>query len=135
MTLDEMAYQFFDTGWFDPNDRPKTALAMQHLIERVPDDVFDTLDVLVFAPGPHLYGQVYPGILPSKSEQPKTFIYLAPSLEEQSQQDVDFTVAHEFAHVYLNHEQAARNPSAIEDDADALVETWGFIIPARRSIK
>ncbi len=38
MTLDEMAYQFFDTGWFDPNDRPKTALAMQHLIERVPDD-------------------------------------------------------------------------------------------------
>ncbi len=43
MTLDEMAYQFFDTGWFDPNDRPKTALAMQHLIERVPDDVFNTL--------------------------------------------------------------------------------------------
>src|SRR6266566_9083152 len=128
MTLDEMAYQFFDTGWFDPNDRPKTALAMQHLIERVPDDVFNTLDVLVFAPSPNIYGQVYPGTLSSK-----TFIYLAPSLEEQSQQEVDFTVAHEFAHAYLNHEQAARNPSAIEDDADALVETWGFTIPARRN--
>jgi len=130
MTLDEMAYQFFDTGWFDPNDRPETALAMQHLIERVPDDVLDALDVTVFAPGPHLNGQVYPGTPSSK-----TFIYLAPRLEDLPQQEVDFVVAHEFAHAYLNHEQAAQNPSTIEDEANALAETWGFIIPARRLIK
>ena len=129
MTSEEMQYQFFDTGWFDQADRPKTALAMQHLIEQVPDDVFDELSVTVFAPSPDNFGRVHPGKIASKS-----FIYLASIIEKKSQQEVDFIVAHEFAHAHLEHEQSARNADTIEDEADGLAVKWGFILPLRRVI-
>src|SRR6266849_2106564 len=99
MNVEEMQDQFFDPFWFDPDDRPKTALATRHLIERVPDDVFDELRVKVFAPPPLANGQ-------SRRVGPSTehyFIYLAPFIELKPQEEVDFVVAHEFAHAYLRH--------------------------------
>jgi hypothetical protein len=59
-------------------------------------------------------------------------IYLSPTLEQESQEEVDFTVAHEFAQAYLGHNQTVANPESIEDDADALVVSWGFVVPQRR---
>jgi Zn-dependent peptidase ImmA (M78 family) len=128
MNWQECCYAYLETGWFDHDDRDKTVVAMRHLIERVPYQVFNDLDVLVFAPSQHKFGQIYPfgGV------QAKTLIYLSPDLESQPQEEVDFTIAHEFAHAYLGHEQAARNASTIEDEADALAVSWGFILPERR---
>jgi IrrE N-terminal-like domain len=128
VTEEEINYKFFYTDWFDPGDRPKTAIAMLNLIRILDEDeVFDELDVTVFAPSPEIFGQLHPGRLCSKF-----FIYLSPVLEEQTQEQVNFTVAHEFAHACLSHEQYVLNPGTIEKDADALVAKWGFVIPERR---
>jgi hypothetical protein len=69
------------------------------------------------------------------------FVYLSPKLEQESQAQVDFTVAHEFAHVILKHydyrvrqtvtdEQAKelRSHQEFPDEkaADKLATTWGF---------
>jgi hypothetical protein len=57
------------------------------------------------------------------------------------QSEVDFTVAHEFAHVSLGHQQPGATtvpPGAVvqshedvpfEQDTDGLAESWGFALP------
>lgn len=79
-------------------------------------------------------------------------IYLAPYLESEecSQEDVNFTVAHEFAHAMLSHigtvgvsdeehtTMVDAGPgkgyleSSFETAVDELVVKWGFILPSRR---
>jgi hypothetical protein len=71
------------------------------------------------------------------------FIYLAPSLERQSQIEVDFTVGHEFAHPALRHHEAknlmslsieeAKKGWGSEVAANRLVAEWGYKIPERRN--
>jgi hypothetical protein len=126
--LENFHDRYFETGFFDHEERPKTVLAMEKLatIEEL-----DDLDVIVLAPAAWKYGQVYPGL-----SVPKILVYLSPTLEEQPQAEVDFTVAQEFAHAYLRHDQYALNTldRKIEDEADALVMKWGFTIPARRKM-
>jgi len=76
------------------------------------------------------------------------FIYLAPSLERQLQSDVDFTVAHEFAHAALRHHEPESLITFSIDEAkkgylnwnsevaaDELVAAWGHEIPKRRMRK
>jgi hypothetical protein len=121
MTWDSFVYDYFDTGWFDHEDRPKTVAALRRLVEQVPDGILDDLSVTLFAPTPFDYGRLLPGTLHTQA-----FIYLAPNLETQPQEEVDFTVAHEFAHAHLGQEQSVRNIDTIEDEADALVVTWGI---------
>jgi hypothetical protein len=70
---------------------------------------------------------------------------LSPRLEAKPKSEVDFTVAHEFAHVALGHQQrgsTAVPPDAVvqshEDvpsghDADRLAESWGFCAPQSRA--
>lgn len=125
MAWDEFCYDFMDEIFFD-DAREKTALAMRHLFERVPSDVLNDLDVRVFAPSQHIYGQVYPAAFN------KPMIYLSPVLENQPQDEVDFTVAHEFAHAVLGHSDYLKTSFASEDEADFLAVSWGFTVPDRR---
>jgi hypothetical protein len=126
-------YNYIETGWFD-YDRYKTIAAMRKLSERIPEDVLDNLPPLtVFAPSAVLLGHVLP-----HGTGDSLFVYLSPRLESKSQTEVDFTVAHEFAHVVLGHYMpgATNHPPGVvvqghgdvpsEKDADRLAESWGF---------
>jgi hypothetical protein len=70
------------------------------------------------------------------------------SLERQSQSEVDFTVAHEFAHASLRHHEPENLMTFSMDEArkgylnwesevaaDELVGSWGYEIPKRRKRK
>src|SRR5450759_3565215 len=109
----DFRYQYIETGWFD-YDRSKTIEAMRKLSERIPDDVLNDLPPLtVFAPSTALLGHVTPF-----GTGDRLFLYLAPKLEGKSQHEVDFTVAHEFAHIVLGHYK----PGATTHTAGAVVE-------------
>jgi hypothetical protein len=129
-------YQYIQTGWFD-YDRHKTIEAMRKMSALVPEDVLDSLPPLVvFAPSATKLGELKPFRLGER-----LLLYLSPRLEAKSQREVDFTVAHEFAHVSLRHQQpgaTAVPPDAVvqshedaplEQDADRLAESWGFALP------
>ncbi|HWR14164.1 MAG TPA: hypothetical protein VN577_05020 [Terriglobales bacterium] len=129
-------YEYIETGWFD-YDRYKTIQAMQKLCYRVPDDVLDDLpNLTVFAPSTAILGHVMPS-----GAGNCVFLYLAPSLERKSQAEVDFTVAHEFAHVVLGHYKPGattlpaecmvsyHGDAPSERAADSLAESWGFPRP------
>jgi len=98
MTPDAFLDTFTDSIYCDLQARPKTAKALIKLAERIPESVVNDLPrIVVFAPNPHDYGLCVP-LMAGDQDGADAFIYLAPSLERQSQTDVDFTVAHEFAH-------------------------------------
>ena len=132
----DFRYQYVETGWFD-YDRHKTIEAMRKLSERIPDDVLDNLpSLIVFAPSAAKLGEMKPFGLGDR-----LFVYLAPRLEKKSQREVDFTVAHEFAHIALGHYKpgATSHPHGAivqnhedapsEHDADELAQSWGFAKP------
>jgi hypothetical protein len=127
MKADFLICRFIETGWVDHEDRKKTVKGILSL-EQVPDEVFDDLNVTFFAPSQHKFGEVYPD-LPSG-----ILIYLSPDLEQQPQEEVNFTIAHELAHAFLGHQHIKRNTPSIEDEADALAVKWGFILPERRRV-
>src|SRR5579872_7408971 len=105
MTPDAFLDTFTDSVYCDFQSRPKTAKALIRLSERIPDGVVDGLPrIVVFAPNPHDHGLCIP-LMNGDPNGADAFIYLAPSLERQSQTDVDFTVAHEFAHAALRHHE------------------------------
>ena len=142
-TWEEFVYEYIDTGWFYSEDRPKTTEAMKHLFERVPPSVWAETPLLsVFAPSPHKRGQLFPfKVSPAFG----ALIYLAPSLEYESQDQVDFTVAHEFAHALLGHHLPGNNDTSLsleeglkisaheeapsEVKADSVAKSWGFRLP------
>lgn len=144
MTADDFSYRFIDPRWFDSAVRPKTMKACLALCERIPDDVVNELPrIVLFAPNPDDYGCCIP-LMPNGSDSDAAFIYLAPSLESQPQAEVNFTVAHEFAHASVRHhlpeamilsdEEAKKGYSELKPEvaADKLVAKWGFKIPKRR---
>jgi hypothetical protein len=63
------------------------------------------------------------------------YVYFSPTLEFNQQLEVDFTVAHEFAHMVLNHKPSLQKDlkkgegKAHERAADRLAESWGFLDP------
>jgi hypothetical protein len=85
--------------------------------------------------------------MPSAPSGEDAFIYLAPSLERESQAQVDFTVAHEFAHALLRHHLPGNDSLSKEElkaaylnwnsekAADKLALEWGFTLPAYRKTK
>ena len=96
----DFRYQYIETGWFD-YDRPKTIAAIEKLSKRLPEDVQDNLPPLVvFAPSAAKLGEFKPFRLGDR-----LLLYLSPRLEAKPQSEVDFTVAHEFAHILLGHHQ------------------------------
>ena len=73
---------------------------------------------------------------PSMTVVRRALIYLAPELERCPQPEVDFTVGHEFAHVYLGkygaidaEDDADYYHQNAEMTADELVASWGYPIP------
>jgi hypothetical protein len=123
--------QYMEDGYSDWEDRIKTAEAMKRLCERVPSEVFEHhYDVTFFAPAPWKNGQVYPRGFGGSN----AVIYLSPTLEGLPQEEVDFIVAHEFAHANLGHDNYFGNIDSIEDEADALAAKWGFVVPERRKV-
>lgn len=146
MTPDAFLDSFTDSIYCDLDVRPKTAKALIKLSERIPGNIVTDLPrIVVFAPNPDDYGSCIP-LMPSDSTSDDAFIYLAPSLEGQSQSEVDFTVAHEFAHAALRHHEPENLMSFSIDEAkkgylnwdsevaaDQLVAEWGYEIPERRN--
>ena len=148
ITVDAFLDTFTDSIYCDLQTRPKTAKALIRLSERIPDDVVNSLPrIVVFAPNPNDYGLCIP-LIAGDPNGADAFIYLAPSLERQSQSDVDFTVAHEFAHAALRHHEPENLMTFSIDEAkkgylswnsevaaDQLVAEWGYQIPKRRERK
>lgn len=148
ITPDAFLDTFTDSVYCDLQVRPKTAKALIRLSERIPENVLNGLPrIVVFAPNPHDYGLCIP-LMAGDPEGADAFIYLAPSLERQSQDDVDFTVAHEFAHAALRHHEPEKLMTFSADEAkkgylernsevgaDQLVAEWGYTIPERRKRK
>ena len=148
MTPDAFLDSFTDSIYCDLDVRPKTAKALIKLSERISNNIVNDLPrIVVFAPNPDDYGSCLP-LMPSDSTCGDALIYLAPSLERQSQTDVDFTVAHEFAHASLRHHKPENLMSFSMDEAkkgylnwnsevaaDELVAAWGYEIPKRRQRK
>jgi IrrE N-terminal-like domain len=58
-------------------------------------------------------------------------VYLSPELEIESQEQVNFTVAHEFAHVVLRHSPLCDSERGKKNEqmADDLAKEWGFERP------
>jgi IrrE N-terminal-like domain len=132
----------FDSGvWCDLDERPKLRQALEALYKRMPVEVYDELpDIIIFAPAPWKNAAGFP--IPKSTDTEGAVIYLSPRMEEEMQEQNDFTVAHEFAHVSLRHHtfNAMGLPSCVEylDQpnevaADALVKQWGYEIPAYRT--
>ena len=148
MTPDAFLDTFTDSIYCDLQTRPKIAKALIRLSERIPDDVVNGWPrIVVFAPNPQDYGLCIP-LMAGAPDGADAFIYFAPSLERQSQSDVDFTVAHEFAHASLRHHEPESLMTFSMDEArkgylnwdsevaaDQLVAEWGYTIPKRRKLK
>lgn len=129
------------SGWLDRNEfsdagQSKRFKAILRVWERVsnrfPDEnPFDTMPtVTFFAPSANWAGMVM------RTQPIGVVVYLSPTLEFNSQRDVDHTVAHELAHVSLGHHQpnnVQMNEHAekhedrpAEKAADELAAKWGF---------
>jgi hypothetical protein len=148
MTPEAFLDSYTDSIYCDLDARPKTAKALIKLAERIPDDIVNDLPrIVVFAPNPDDYGLCIP-LMAGHPNGADAFVYLAPSLERQSQSDVDFTVAHEFAHAALRHHKPENLMTLSMDEAkkgylnrnlevaaDELVAAWGYEIPKRRKRK
>jgi hypothetical protein len=91
--------------------------------------------LVVFAPSAAKLGEVKPFGLGDR-----LLLYLSPRLEAKPQSEVDFTVAHESAHILLGHQRpgATTAPPDVqshedapsEQNADRLAESWGFARPS-----
>ena len=150
---EDVRRKLLEHGWFESEERPKTALAIRRVTEQMPDDYLEFLlsmvDILI-APSPGDLGSVMkvPSslALPRRAdyedegawekavlwatqvEQDNVAIYLSPYLERRAQRAVDFTVAHEFAHAVL-HWAFQDDEYEREVGADDLAAEWGFPRP------
>jgi hypothetical protein len=147
VTLDVFIDQYTDPRWCDLDARPKVAKAFQSLSDHLPDKIFNGCPrICFFAPAPGMFG-LCTVLMPSAPSGEDAFIYLAPSLERESQAQVDFTVAHEFAHALLRHHLPGNDRLTTEElkvgylnwnserAADKLALEWGFTLPAYRKQK
>lgn len=121
--------------WSSLSDRPKTLKALGNVISRLSPTERQVLQrrlEAVYAPPTARHGQVCPldELRIDKSVNP-VFVYLAPVIEELSQEYVDSVVAHEFAHVILTHshevvDDVAEVEEMQESEANKRLQAWGF---------
>lgn len=121
----------------------KTLAALKKAAAQIPDSTLLNLPPLrIFTPvradsGVTLMvetaGQIF------SPATPLTLMYLSPLMELYQQSEIDFTVAHEFAHVALRHlwsinsnremgtfKDGTYGDAPSEIAADQLAESWGF---------
>ncbi len=134
MNIELLFDLFVQPELFDRHARDKTVRALQTLCDRVPDEVFVSMPTFsILAPDAKVDGAVYCPV-------PEIVIYLSPSLEDEPQEKVDFTVGHEFAHIYLCHHEEDESmitwipylDQPTEVEADELVKQWGYTVPEDR---
>jgi len=106
----------------------KRCRALELLYRTIPDVLDQTPRTAIFAPDTDTGG------LYTDAPFAEVMVYLSPDLEHESQEQVNFTVAHEFAHVVLkhsplcwNHEQSRHD----EQTVDRLAKEWGFDRPSQ----
>ena len=102
----------------------KRCQALTLLYRTIPDVLDKTPRTAIFAPDASgLY---------TDAPFAEVMVYLSPELELESQEQVNFTVAHEFAHVVLKHSLLCWNPERSkrnEQTTDRLAKEWGFERP------
>ncbi|MFZ1974745.1 MAG: ImmA/IrrE family metallo-endopeptidase [Candidatus Acidiferrales bacterium] len=132
---------FGDKVHFKRLDAFSHLLAAWHKIERASDYTESPVDfsvlprIVVFAPRLQDFGYVAMRQVPPGA----AVVYLAPTLELNSQRDVNHTVAHEIAHVVLGHWGDALKSGVgvtyenrpVEIAANALAAKWGFPLRKR----
>jgi hypothetical protein len=101
--------------------RGKTFAALKRVVPKLPEEAIPD-SLYIFCPGPHI------GCVTELDH--RYFMYLGPQLETDALDEITFTVAHEFAHVY-RRVMKINLPSGEEDEkaTDALAESWGFKDP------
>jgi hypothetical protein len=123
-----------ETGFFDAAGRPKTLKAIRGVMERLPASELESLRekvAIIFAPAPGMNGQVFPLRCPPFSlgepeeNRQRVVVFLSPEIERLSQEKIEATVAHEFAHALL-HAPDSLEGWFIEPEADQKVRSWGF---------
>src|ERR1035438_887981 len=93
--------------WCDLEERPRLRLALEVLCQRMPVAVYDELPhMILFAPDPWRNAADYP--MPKSWDAEAALIYVSPRMEEESQEQNNFTIAHEFAHVSLRDRKSTR---------------------------
>ena len=125
----------------------KTLIALKRVAEQIPDEVLCNMPPLrIFTPVRadccvtlmvETMGQVF------SPAQPLTLMYISPLMELYAYGEIEFTFAHEFAHIALKHMwslNAAREMGTFKDatygdapseiEADKLAESWGFTKPS-----
>ena len=106
----------------------KRCRALELLYRTIPDVLDQTPPTAIFAPDTDTGG------LYTDAPFAEVMVYLSPDLEHESQGQVNFTVAHEFAHVVLKHSPLCWNPEQGQSDeqkADDLAKEWGFVRPSQ----
>ncbi len=106
----------------------KRCQALELLYRTIPDVLDQTPRTAIFAPDTDTGG------LYTDAPFAEVMVYLSPALEHESQEQVNFTVAHEFAHVVLKHSPLCWNPAQSKKDeqtADDLAKAWGFERPSQ----
>lgn len=141
MDWDAFVYRFGVNCWDE--GQIKTRDALKKAADQIPDSILCSLPPLkIFTPprsdcGVTLMvettGQAF------SPAQPLTLMYISPLMELYPQGEIEFTVAHEFAHVALRHlwsNNSLREVGTFKDStygdapsevaADKLAESWGF---------
>lgn len=107
----------------DPNQFKVKKLinALKRVAPHVPHHISE--DLFIYAPETDVLGAVFTIHLGGN------IMYLRNPAPKEPQHEVDFTVAHEFAHLILRHPQdGKRSNKRTEKAADDLAKSWGFSI-------
>jgi hypothetical protein len=107
---------------------------IQRVLSLLPTNDLEALvetDFLFLAPADHL-GLVF--TWPRTVSTGQRVVYLSPKLLSLPTTELQAIVAHELAHVLLNHDdapssQAAEIAAEGEKEADEMLKKWGFAIP------
>ena len=107
--------------------------AIEEVLRRIPGTDYKKIKEKVgffvwFIPHHHPYGMVWPFPKPTSCSSYEWAIYLSPALEKASWDIIIAVVAHELAHIVLNHQTtiSAQDQEAKEDEAYTLICKWGF---------
>jgi hypothetical protein len=108
---------------------------IEAVLQRLPKRVITKLvqsNTRILAQGPRFLGRV---LEVGGMEDGGLLVYLSPKLLERSEEEILFTIAHEFAHVVNWREDLPDTNAAVqaaneEREIDQLVESWGLKKPA-----